>query len=247
MISTPAGESAMPVWPWGHVRRAAGQLDPPSSAQLVRLDQRQLRRLHRFAGYQNSLPSMISAARRPIVARRCRPWCDERSGSCAVAEVLSQRLRGAAASAMPIDVHAHYVPPSMLEALQSRAKDFSLSLVEMPSCPASSSHSINGLKVRPFSAPGRAAAAARLLRQRTGRGSTVRSYPYGRTSLDTACRPSSLRAGIVSRAKSTARLLGCRSMMYSAFSRFPVPLFACHWTRRSTKLVEGGGTQVGCR
>lgn len=50
---------------------------------------------------------------------------------------------------MPIDVHAHYVPPSMLEALQSRAKDFSLSLVEMPSCQRAI-HFDNGPKVRPF-------------------------------------------------------------------------------------------------
>jgi aminocarboxymuconate-semialdehyde decarboxylase len=52
-------------------------------------------------------------------------------------------------SVMPIDVHAHYVPPSALEALQSRARELSLSLVETPSC-QKAIHFDNGPKIRPF-------------------------------------------------------------------------------------------------
>jgi aminocarboxymuconate-semialdehyde decarboxylase len=50
---------------------------------------------------------------------------------------------------MPIDVHAHYVPPSILEALSSRATDFSLSLVQMGGSQCAI-HLDHGPKLRPF-------------------------------------------------------------------------------------------------
>lgn len=51
---------------------------------------------------------------------------------------------------MPIDVHAHYVPPSILEALETRAREFALSLVgTAPTC-HKAIHFDHGAKVRPF-------------------------------------------------------------------------------------------------
>lgn len=50
---------------------------------------------------------------------------------------------------MAIDVHAHYVPPSLLEALEPRAKDFGLSLQHGPNCQCAV-HFDNGPKIRPF-------------------------------------------------------------------------------------------------
>jgi aminocarboxymuconate-semialdehyde decarboxylase len=49
---------------------------------------------------------------------------------------------------MPIDVHAHYVPNSVLATLEDRAHDFGLSLVKTP--PSCALHFDYGLKVRPF-------------------------------------------------------------------------------------------------
>ena len=50
----------------------------------------------------------------------------------------------------PIDVHAHYVPPSLIENVASRASDFGLSVIEhRPTC-SCALHFDYGLKVRPF-------------------------------------------------------------------------------------------------
>jgi aminocarboxymuconate-semialdehyde decarboxylase len=51
---------------------------------------------------------------------------------------------------MPIDVHAHYVPPSILEAVEGRARDFGLSVIQHPPGCACAFHFDYGLKVRPF-------------------------------------------------------------------------------------------------
>ena len=51
---------------------------------------------------------------------------------------------------MPIDVHAHYVPPSILESVEERAADFGLSVVRHPPSCACAFHFQYGLKVRPF-------------------------------------------------------------------------------------------------
>ncbi|HET9715969.1 MAG TPA: amidohydrolase family protein [Pseudolabrys sp.] len=51
---------------------------------------------------------------------------------------------------MPIDVHAHYVPPSILDDVEAQADRFGLSVVrDGPSC-ACALHFKYGLKVRPF-------------------------------------------------------------------------------------------------
>ncbi len=50
---------------------------------------------------------------------------------------------------MAIDVHAHYVPPDMLEALETRGRDFRLSLRHGPSCQCAL-HFDTGPKLRPF-------------------------------------------------------------------------------------------------
>src|SRR5580704_14311103 len=50
---------------------------------------------------------------------------------------------------MPIDVHAHYVPPHLLDALEGRAKDFGLTLQHGPNCQCAI-HFDNGPKIRPF-------------------------------------------------------------------------------------------------
>src|ERR1700688_1907161 len=49
---------------------------------------------------------------------------------------------------MPIDVHAHYVPNSILATLEHRARDFGLSLVKTP--PSCALHFDYGLQIRPF-------------------------------------------------------------------------------------------------
>ncbi len=50
---------------------------------------------------------------------------------------------------MIVDVHAHFVPPSMLEGLEDRGREFGVSLIEMePGCPCCSFET--GLTVRPF-------------------------------------------------------------------------------------------------
>lgn len=51
---------------------------------------------------------------------------------------------------MPIDVHAHYVPPSILDAVEARAGEFGLSVVRQPPSCACAFHFDYGLKVRPF-------------------------------------------------------------------------------------------------
>ena len=50
---------------------------------------------------------------------------------------------------MPIDVHAHYVPPHLLEALEPRAKESGLTLQHGPNCQCAV-HFDNGPKIRPF-------------------------------------------------------------------------------------------------
>lgn len=51
---------------------------------------------------------------------------------------------------MPIDVHAHYVPPSLVETVEARARDFGLSVVKHPPSCSCALHFDYGLKVRPF-------------------------------------------------------------------------------------------------
>jgi len=51
---------------------------------------------------------------------------------------------------MPIDVHAHYVPPSILDSVEARAGDFGLSVIRYPRSCACTFHFDYGLKVRPF-------------------------------------------------------------------------------------------------
>jgi aminocarboxymuconate-semialdehyde decarboxylase len=51
---------------------------------------------------------------------------------------------------MPIDVHAHYVPPTILETVEQRAKEFGVTLVRHPPSCTCSLHFDYGLKVRPF-------------------------------------------------------------------------------------------------
>lgn len=50
---------------------------------------------------------------------------------------------------MAIDCHAHYVPPQMIDALGSRARDFGLTLHHAPGCQCAV-HFENGVKLRPF-------------------------------------------------------------------------------------------------
>jgi len=50
---------------------------------------------------------------------------------------------------MPIDVHAHYVPPELLDVLARRAPDFGLSLQHGPNCQCAI-HFDTGPKIRPF-------------------------------------------------------------------------------------------------
>jgi len=51
---------------------------------------------------------------------------------------------------MPVDVHAHYVPPSIVDTVEDRARDFGLSVVRHPPSCACAFHFDYGLKVRPF-------------------------------------------------------------------------------------------------
>ncbi|MGN6461926.1 MAG: amidohydrolase family protein [Pseudolabrys sp.] len=51
---------------------------------------------------------------------------------------------------MPTDVHAHYVPPSLIETIEARAKDFDLSVIQHPPACSCALHFNYGLKVRPF-------------------------------------------------------------------------------------------------
>lgn len=51
---------------------------------------------------------------------------------------------------MPIDVHAHYVPRSILETIESRAADFGLSVVQHPPTCSCALHFDHGAKIRPF-------------------------------------------------------------------------------------------------
>jgi aminocarboxymuconate-semialdehyde decarboxylase len=51
---------------------------------------------------------------------------------------------------MPIDVHAHYVPPSVIETIEGRAGEFGLSVVKHPPTCTCALHFDYGLKVRPF-------------------------------------------------------------------------------------------------
>lgn len=51
---------------------------------------------------------------------------------------------------MPIDVHAHYVPPTILDEVESQASRFGLSVVKHPPSCSCALHFDYGLKVRPF-------------------------------------------------------------------------------------------------
>ena len=51
---------------------------------------------------------------------------------------------------MPIDVHAHYVPPTILDEIDERGARFGLSVVRHPPSCACALHFNYGLKVRPF-------------------------------------------------------------------------------------------------
>jgi len=51
---------------------------------------------------------------------------------------------------MPIDVHAHYVPPPLVETVEERARDFGLSVIKHPPSCSCALHFDYGLKVRPF-------------------------------------------------------------------------------------------------
>src|SRR6516225_3479577 len=64
------------------------------------------------------------------------------SSCCPLPHLLTAR------PAMPIDVHAHYVPQRIIATLEERAKDFGVSLVKTP--PQCALHFDYGLKVRPF-------------------------------------------------------------------------------------------------
>ena len=49
---------------------------------------------------------------------------------------------------MPIDVHAHYVPNRLIDALEEHAGEYGVSLVKTP--PQCALHFHYGLKIRPF-------------------------------------------------------------------------------------------------
>jgi aminocarboxymuconate-semialdehyde decarboxylase len=51
---------------------------------------------------------------------------------------------------MPIDAHAHYVPPSLIETIEGRSADFGLSVIQHPPICSCALHFDYGLKVRPF-------------------------------------------------------------------------------------------------
>lgn len=51
---------------------------------------------------------------------------------------------------MPTDVHAHYVPPSLVETIEDRASDFGISVIQHPPTCSCALHFDYGLKVRPF-------------------------------------------------------------------------------------------------
>jgi aminocarboxymuconate-semialdehyde decarboxylase len=51
---------------------------------------------------------------------------------------------------MPTDVHAHYVPPSLIETIEGRAAEFGLSVIQHPPTCSCALHFDYGLKVRPF-------------------------------------------------------------------------------------------------
>jgi aminocarboxymuconate-semialdehyde decarboxylase len=51
---------------------------------------------------------------------------------------------------MPIDVHAHYVPPSILDEVEDKASRFGLSVIKHPPSCSCALHFNYGLKVRPF-------------------------------------------------------------------------------------------------
>jgi len=51
---------------------------------------------------------------------------------------------------MPIDAHAHYVPPTLIETIEKRATDFGISVIQHPPTCSCALHFDYGLKVRPF-------------------------------------------------------------------------------------------------
>jgi aminocarboxymuconate-semialdehyde decarboxylase len=51
---------------------------------------------------------------------------------------------------MPIDAHAHYVPPSLIQTIESRASEFGISVTQHPATCSCALHFDYGLKVRPF-------------------------------------------------------------------------------------------------
>src|SRR5262249_38128632 len=66
----------------------------------------------------------------------------------AAAWPLAGRAQQSASRPRVIDVHAHYVPPYIIDALETRASEFGVSLVKQPACCALHFH--YGVKLRPF-------------------------------------------------------------------------------------------------
>jgi aminocarboxymuconate-semialdehyde decarboxylase len=93
---------------------------------------------------------------------------------------------------MPIDVHAHYVPPSILESVEARAGDFGLSVVRHPPSCSCAFHFNYGLKVRPFfprlveSVAERLAAMAKIEIDRQVLSSWADIFAYG-LPVEQAC------------------------------------------------------------
>ena len=87
---------------------------------------------------------------------------------------------------MPIDIHAHYVPPQLIAAIKSKGGTIGVRL--MPADGGKEALGFDyGFKVRPFF-PRLVETVAERHKWMDEQGSTIRSSAPGRTSSGTACR-----------------------------------------------------------
>jgi aminocarboxymuconate-semialdehyde decarboxylase len=63
---------------------------------------------------------------------------------------------------MPIDAHAHYIPPALIDAVRQRGSEFGVTLLEQPGAPTPALQFSYGFRVRPFFAKLVEPAAARI-------------------------------------------------------------------------------------
>src|SRR3954462_9493555 len=115
------------------------------------------RRFSRFCRLTSAAARAIRTSSRPCVAgpltcagrQRAESKIEPAPVRCSIHPASSHRRVSRSGDRMPIDVHAHYVPPQLIDAIAARGKDIGVQLVQSGGAPPAL-HFDYGFKVRPF-------------------------------------------------------------------------------------------------